>query len=201
MTERNEKWWAQPHAEHRLKGTKEDRDSLLLWYLKIELIRHQVTELNAKVLSRAMYQVATQEGTFPTQTQRWLWKDKSVCQPVHLPALFLVGLFPRRRSTAVSVTGFRMCPSISTLGNSRPPTLLTCTTGKIYSYCFLTYQSTIQSLQCMARFSALLLPLLQLLAVLPNAMKYKQFFMIAEKVFFREILHNRPTYFSCAAPF
>lgn len=30
MTERNEKWWAQPHAEHRLKGTKEDRDSLLL---------------------------------------------------------------------------------------------------------------------------------------------------------------------------
>lgn len=62
MTEINEKWWAQPHTEHRLKGSKEDRGSLLPWYLKTELIRHQVTELHAEVLSGATYQITTQGG-------------------------------------------------------------------------------------------------------------------------------------------
>jgi len=63
MTEINEKRWAQPHTEHRLKGTKEDKDSLLSWYLKIELIWHQVMEVNAKVLSQATSQTVTWGGT------------------------------------------------------------------------------------------------------------------------------------------
>lgn len=84
MTEINEKQRAQPHTEHRLKGIKEDRDSLLPWYLKIELIWHHVTDLNAQVPSRATYQTATEGNrlTFATQTRRGpcrVQEDKSVC--------------------------------------------------------------------------------------------------------------------------
>lgn len=114
-----------------------------------------------------------------------------------LTDLFLV--FTGRRSTAVSVTGFRMCPPIYLGG------LETSNSSHLYHrqdfLLLLPHKAeSIQSLQCTARFSALL-PHLELLSVLSKAMKYKQHFMIAQKFFSRKILHNKPTYFSHAAPF
>lgn len=116
MTKINEKKWAQPHSEHKLKGTKGDRDPLLPWYLKIELIWHQVENWMQKSLELWIREKLRKRETElhlllrPDGGLVRVWKDKSLCQPT--PILFSVRLLTRRRSTAVSVTSFRICSTI-----------------------------------------------------------------------------------------
>lgn len=127
-----------------------------------------------KVLSRATNHIATRGGTSAAQTP-WgsccIWKDEHVCQPTHSPVLVLAGHKEK------------VCSNVSILlpWATRPQSPLPCTTGELYPYCFLTYQSIIQSQQRTAHFSTL--PLLGLLTALPNAVKYKHYFMIAQKFF------------------
>lgn len=97
-------------------------------------------------------------------------------------AFFLVRLFTRRRSTAVSVTGFRMYLSIY-LG-----VLETSNSSHLYHRqdlpLLLPYIPEYNSVFAVhSSFSFLLLSLLDFLAVLSNAMKYKQYFMIVQKFF------------------
>lgn len=172
MTKINEKKWVQPHSEHKLKGIKGDRDPLLPWYLKIELIWHQVENWMQK-----SFELWIREKPRERETELHLllrsdggpvrvWKDKFLCQPTHSSILFLVRLLTRRRSTAVSETGFRMCSTIY------PGEF------KISNYCHLYYRQDLLLLLPYkpeynsifeVHVSILALQFLELLTVLSNA--------------------------------
>lgn len=126
-----------------------------------------------------------------------VWKEKSICQHTHSPALFLARIFTRRRSAAVSGPGFRMFSTIY------PGEF------KISNYCHLYYkQDLLLLLPYKPEYNSIievhvlilaLLQLLELLTVLSNAWSIRNiswlFKILLENSYITDLL------FFYAAPF